>query len=153
MNLRGQRERFAFCRVLHAHRPAGGLRGLEVHPRIGGSISAIAVENQIAGREMDGILEFFRRRLIRRGDARGIGLQIDLHFALRRNIAGFRIKGEIVAINLIEARRVAAVKNDGDIVQFGAAVEFELLNLFGANSERPCGPRQISKIENRWPSA
>ena len=153
VNLRSEREGFAFCRVLYAHRPAGSLWGLEVHPRVGGGIPAIAVENQIAGGEMDGILEFLRRGLVRRADARRIGLQIDLHSTLRRNISGFRIEGEVLAIDLIEARRVAAVKNDGDIVQFGAAVKLELLNVFGTNRKDRAPGLLTLKIEIRSPSA
>ena len=135
------------CRILHTHGPAGGLRGAEINARTGGSVSAVAVEDQVAGLEMDGILEFLRSRLVGRGHAGGVGFQIDLHFTSRGNVAGFRIEGEVVAIDLIEAGGVAAVKDDADIVQFGTAVELEFFNVSGADGKDRASGFGLGKLK------
>ena len=135
MNLGRQRKRASLCYVTHAYGPARGLRCAEIDARLGGSVSAFLVEDQIAGFEVDGILEFLWSRLVGRGYPAGVGLQVDLHFSSGRDVARLRIVGEVVAINLVEAGGIAAVEDDVDVVQLGMAVELELLDALGANGE------------------
>src|SRR5208282_708533 len=129
------RQRRNFAGIANAHGPPRGLRSTEINARFGRSVAAIAVEDQVAGLEMDGILQLSRSGLIGRGDAGGVGLQINLHFAAGSNVAGLRIEGEIVAVDLIEARRVATVENDGDILQIGPSVELEFLHALSPDGK------------------
>ena len=84
---------------------------------------------------MDWILEFLRRGLIGAGDARRVGHQIDLHLALGDDLAGLLVESEIIAVNLIEARGIAAVQHNADVVQLGVAVQFELFDVAGLDGE------------------
>src|SRR5271166_6831529 len=130
MNLRRQRKCVALGRIVHANGPAAGLRGAEVDSGSGRGVTGFAIEDQIAGFEVDGILQLLWSRLIGRGPAPGVGFEINLHVAPRGDVSGIWIVGEIVAVNLIEARGIAAVENNADIVQFGVAIELELFNIF-----------------------
>ena len=65
----------------------------------------------------------------------------------------FVIVGEIVAVDLVEARGVAAVENNADVVQFGAAVELEFFYVFGLDGENGSFAVRTWKTENRWRSA
>ena len=77
--------------VLNTHGRAAGLNSAEVDSGIGECVTAILVENQVGGLEVDSILYFFRSRLIRAGDTRRVGFKIDLHLAFGRDVARFRI--------------------------------------------------------------
>ncbi len=136
MNLRLQGEHVGFPGILDADRPPGGLRRAEVNPRIGGSIATVLVEDQVFGFEVDGILELLGSALVRSSRARWIGFQIDLHFPVTRDVARFLVVGEVIPINLVEAGGIAAVENDADVVQFGAPVQLELLELAGLDGEQ-----------------
>ena len=129
VNLRHQRKRVGLPGILHAYGPPSGLRRTKVDPRVGGRIAAFLVEDEVSGLEVDGILEFPGSALVRSGHARRIGFQIDLHFAVSRYVAGFLVVGKVVPVDLIEAGGITAVKNDADVVQFGASVQLELLEL------------------------
>src|SRR5271169_1222051 len=84
---------------------------------------------------MDWILEFFGRGLIGTGEARRVSDKINLHIALGGDFAGFLIVREVVAVNLIETRRIAAIEQNGDVVQLGPPVELELFQIAGLNAE------------------
>src|SRR5208282_2553583 len=131
----GQREGCALGRIPHAHSPAGGLRSAKVNAGVGESVPTVAVEDQVAGLEMDGILEFLRGGLVRCSHAARIRFQINLHFASRDNVARFRIESEVITINLIKPRGVTAIENDADVMQFGTAVELEFLNVLGLDGK------------------
>ena len=93
------------------------------------AFAAVFVEDQVAGLQMDGILEFFWSGLIGTGEARWVRYQIDLHIAFGSDVAGFLVIGKIVAVDLVEARGIPAVEHDADVVQLGVAVELELLDV------------------------
>ena len=88
------------------------------------------------GLEVDGILEFLGSSLVGPGQAGRIGLQIDLHLAVSGDVARFLVIGEVVAVDLVEAGGIAAVENDADVVQFGAAIQLELLETAGLDGEQ-----------------
>ena len=123
VNLRQQRERVRLPGILHADGPPTGLRRTKSTRALVDSIAALLVEDQVSGFEVDWILKFPGSALVRSGAARWIGLQIDLHLAVTGDVARFLVVGEVVAVNLIEAGGIAAVENDADVVQFGAAVQ------------------------------
>src|ERR1700685_1148731 len=136
MNLRGQCEQVGLAGILHTHGPSRRLGRAEINPGIGGSVSAVLVEDQGFGLEVDGILEFLGSSLIGAGLTRRIGLQIDLDFTVSRDVARFLVVGEVVAINLVEAGGIAAVENNADVVQFGATVDLELLEAASLDGEQ-----------------
>ncbi len=72
MNLRNQRERVALAGILHADGPAGGLGCAEVNSRTGESVSALLIEDEVCGLEVDGILEFSGSSLIGSGSTRRV---------------------------------------------------------------------------------
>src|SRR5437588_8980571 len=90
---------------------------------------------------MDGILEFPGSALVRASKAGWVGLEIDLHVAAGRDVAGWLVVVEVVAINLIEAGGIFAVEDDTHVVQFGASVQFELLEVTGLDGEQ--GPLAV----------
>ncbi len=67
--------------------------------------------------------------MIRTHEARRVGDKINLHIAFGGDLTGFWIIGEVVAVNLIEARRITPIKQNGDVVQLGAPVELELFDI------------------------
>ncbi len=136
VNLRHQREDICLSGILHAHSPPAGLRRTKINPRIGGGIAGVLVEDQVSGLEVDGILEFLGSVLVRSGPTRWIGLQIDLHLAVPRDVARFFVVGEVVPVNLVEAGGIAAVENDADVVQLGAPIQLELLELARLNGKQ-----------------
>ena len=135
MNLRVQLERVRLSQVMRAHGPAGGLRRAEIDARIGGCVAAVFIENQVAGLEVDGILERLGRRLIQVAGPFRIGFEVDLHLALGDDVARFRIISKVVARDLVEAGRIASVEHDVHVLQVGVAVELELLDVAGADGE------------------
>ena len=50
--------------------------------------------------------------------------------------SGLLVVGKIVAVDLVEARRIAAVKHDADVVQLGVAVELEYFDVAGLDGEK-----------------
>src|SRR5260370_28924709 len=85
---------------------------------------------------MDGILEFLGSALVRASKAGWVGLEIDLHVAAGRDVAGLLVVVKVVAINLVEAGGIAAVENNTHVVQFGATVQFELLEVTGLDGKQ-----------------
>ena len=77
---------------------------------------------------MDWILDFLRRGLIRAGHTGRVGDQIDLDLSVCSYVAGFLVVSKILAVDLIESRGIGSVEDDVDIVQFGIAVQLELLD-------------------------
>jgi hypothetical protein len=135
VNLRRQGQRVALARVLHAHGPTRGLRRSKFDPGSGHGVSAVLVKNQIVGLQVDRILHFFRCGLIRTGEARRVGHKIDLHVAFGGDVARLLVEGKIVAIDLIEARGVAAIEQDADVVQLGVAVKLEFFDVAGLDGK------------------
>src|SRR5208282_2260365 len=101
-----------------------------------------------AGLQVDWILELFGSRLVWSGKACGVRDEIDLHVAFGGNVASFRVISEIVAVNLVKARGVAAVKHDVDVVQFGATIKFELLQVTGLDGEQRALPVGFGKLKS-----
>jgi hypothetical protein len=126
MNLRHQRKRVALAGVLHAHGPSADLGRAEIHAGIGGGVSAVLVEDEISGLQVDGILEFLGCALVGPSQAGRVGLKVDLHVATRGHVARFLVVGKVVPVNLVEAGGIAAVENNADVMQFGAAIQLEL---------------------------
>src|ERR1700674_85669 len=85
---------------------------------------------------MNGVLEFLGSALVGTGKAGSVGFEIDLHVTAGRDVARFLVVGKIVPVNLVEAGGVFAVKHDADVVQFGAAVQLELLEIAGLDGEQ-----------------
>ena len=84
---------------------------------------------------MDWILDFLGCGLVWAGHPGRVGDQIDLDFAVCSYVAGFLVVSKIFAINLIESRGVGSVEDDVDVVQFGIAVQLELLDAAGLYGE------------------
>ena len=136
MNLRRKGQRVALADVLHAYGGAGGLRRAKFDLRIGRRVSGFAVEYQISRLQVNRILQFLGRGLISAGEARRVRHQIDLYVAFGGDVAGFLVVGKIVAVNLVEARGIAAVEHDADVVQFGVSVKFELFHVACLDGEQ-----------------
>src|SRR5258708_25781452 len=135
MNIRVKRERVSFPFILQAHGPSTCLRGAEINSRLGGGVPTFLIKNQIPGLEMDGILQLLGSALVWSRQTCGVGLEIDLHITAGRNIARFLVVAEIVSINLIKAGGVATVENNTDVVQLGAPIQLELLDVAGLDGE------------------
>src|SRR5437879_5150182 len=116
MNLRCEGECVALAGVLDSDSPAAGLRCPEFHASIRPGIPGVFVEYEIARLEMDRVLEVFGSGLVRALQSRRVRNQVDLHFPLSRDVSSLLVVGKIVAVDLIEARGVATVKNNRDVV-------------------------------------
>ena len=136
VNLRRQGQRVAFARILHADGPARGLRRAELHTRVRSSVARISVENQIAGFQVNRIFQRLGYGLIGTGQPAGICHQVNLHIALGRDVAAARVVGEIVAVDLVVAGRIAAVENDVDVVQLGAVAHNKAFEAAGLDGEK-----------------
>src|SRR6266851_1388242 len=90
---------------------------------------------------MDGILEFLGSALVRTSKSGRVGLEIDLNIAAGRDVAGLLVVVEVVAVNLVEAGGIAAVENNTHVVQFGPAIQLELLKVAGFDGEQ--GPLAV----------
>jgi hypothetical protein len=121
--------------ISHSHRPATGLRSHYFHLGIGECVAGIFVEYQIAGLQVDRILDFLRRGLVRAGHPGRVGDQIDLDLPVCSYVSGFLVVSKILAVDLIESRGVGPVEDDVDVVQFGIAVQLELLDAAGLYGE------------------
>jgi len=138
VNLGWQGESVGVSIVARAHGPTGCLRSSKLYLGIGPRRPAIAVKGKIARLEVNRVLQFFRRGLVGAGLSGRIGFQIDLNLALRHNVAGLLVVGEIIPVDLIETRRIFAVNDDADLAQFRPAVELELNDIAGLNcKQRP----------------
>ena len=84
---------------------------------------------------MKGASEFLGDGLIGVGSSGGIRFQVNLDFSLGRDVSGFRIVSEIVAVDAVEARGITSVEHDVDVVQLGAVAEFESLEIASLNGE------------------
>ncbi len=73
---------------------------------------------------MDRILQFFGSALVRAGKACRVGFEIDLHVATGLNVSRLFVVNKVIAVNLVEAGGIFAVKNNTHVVQFGATVQF-----------------------------
>ena len=99
------------------------------------SVACLLVKEQIGGREVNGIFQFFRRRLVGMNQAFRVGLKIHLDLTFSHDVAGLRIVFKIRTVDLVEAAGVASVKRDRDVVQLGASALLELHRLAGLNFE------------------
>src|SRR4030088_2953841 len=78
---------------------------------------------------------------------RRVGFKIDLNLAFGRDVARFRIVQEIIARDLVETGSIATVKNDVDLVQFGAPIQFEFFNLPGLDGKERTPALGLGKLE------
>src|SRR5437762_2231289 len=62
--------------------------------------------------------------------------QVDLDFAHGGDVPRSLVVGEILSIDLVEAGGIASVENNVYIVQFGIAVELELLDAARLHGEK-----------------
>src|SRR6202011_919874 len=147
MDLGGEGEGVAMACVLNTHGPAAGLNSAELDSGIGERVATILVENQVGGLEVDGILEFFRSRLIRAGGPRRVSFKVDLHLAFGRDVARFRIVQEIIAGDLVETGSIATVENNVDLVQFSAPVHFEFFHRPGSDGKERTPALGLGKLE------
>src|SRR5258708_687428 len=85
---------------------------------------------------MDRILQFFGSALVRAGKACRVGFEIDLHVATGLNVSRLFVVNKVIAVNLVEAGGIFAVKNNTHVVQFGATVQFELLEVAGFDGKQ-----------------
>ena len=85
---------------------------------------------------MNGIFQFFRRRLVGMSQSFRVGLKIHLDLTLSEDVAGLRIKFKIRTVDLVKAAGVAPVQRNRDVVQLGAAALLELHRLAGLNFEK-----------------
>ena len=148
MNLRRQGQGIALPRVFHAHGPPGGLWSSKFDPRRSHGVSAVFVEDEIACLQVDRILEFFGRGLIGTAEPGRVGDQIDLHVALGSDVASFLVESKIVAIDLVETRRVAPIQHDADVVQLGVAPQFEFFDITGLDGEQGALAVRLGKLKS-----
>lgn len=136
MDLRGKSQNIALSRILRAHSPSPGLRRAELDAGVGESVACVLVEDQIAGLQVNSVLNVLWRGLIGARAALGIGDKIDLNFAPGGYFSAFRVIAEVIPINLIVAGRIAAIEDDADLVQFGSAIELELFYIRGFDGKQ-----------------
>ena len=111
------------------------MRKAELDSLVGVRVAGLLIENQAAGLEVNGILEFLGRSLVRVAQTFGVGFEVNLGFTLGGDVSGLLVILEIGSINAIEAGGVAAVERDFHIVKFGVRSPPELDCLSGTNGE------------------
>ncbi len=87
-------------------------------------------------REVDGIFQFFGRRLVGMKQAFRVGFEIHLDLTFADDVAGLRIVLKIGAVDLVEAGGIASVQRDRDIMQLGTPTLLELHCFAGLNFEQ-----------------
>jgi hypothetical protein len=120
---------------------------LKIHAGLSESVSAVAVEHQVASFQVDGIFQVPRSGLVGRIETGGIGFQVDLHVSLGDHIAGFGIEAEVVAVDTVEAGGISPVERDADFVKIGASVEFEFFDAPGADGEEGAASLGFGELE------
>jgi hypothetical protein len=64
-----------------------------------------------------------------------------------RDIARLLVVAEVISVNLVETGGIAAVKNNADVVQFGAPVQLELLELARLDGELSALPVGLGELK------
>src|SRR6202035_1161970 len=90
-----------------------------------------------------------RSSLVRTLQSSGIRLKIDLHFPAGSNVARFLVVGKCIAINLVEAGGIASIENNGDVMQFGAAIQLELLKVGSLDGKQRTLAIRLGKLKAR----
>src|ERR1700692_634495 len=98
---------------------------------------------------MDSIFYFLRSSLVRPLQSSRIRLKVDLHFPAGFHVARFLVVGKCITINLIEAGGIASIENNGDVVQFGTAIQFELLKVGSLDGEQCSLAVRLGKLKAR----
>ena len=99
------------------------------------SITGLLIEDQTAGLQVEGILQFFRRGLVGIENTPGIGFQINLDLALGSHISGLLVVFEVGTIDPVIPAGVASIYGDGNIVKFSASALLELHSFAGFDFE------------------
>ena len=140
-DLRLERESAGFGVIAHSDRRSAGLRNVKVDSLLGEGVARLLIEGKAAGLQVDRILQFLGSGLVGAGEARGIGLQIDLDFAFCNHIAGQRVVFELGAVDLVETAGIPAIERDGHVVELGAAPVCEFDRLASLNLKQ--SPRSV----------
>src|SRR5690348_7077154 len=99
----------AFGVIAGADRRTGGLRQMKIDALVCDCLTCLLIEAQTAGGDVDRVLSFPRRSLVRAAWPFSIPLEIDIYFAFGEDVACLRIVFEIIAIDLVEAIRFFSV--------------------------------------------
>src|SRR5271166_2221543 len=147
MNLRIKRQRAALTGIFHSESPSRSLWRTKFDAGVCPGIASVFVEYEIARLQMDRVLQRFWCGLVGARQSSGIRDQIDLDVAHGGDIARLLVVGKIVAVNLVEARRVAAIKHNRNVVKLGIAVQLELFHIAGLDREERALAVGLGKLE------
>src|SRR5205085_8475416 len=82
------------------------------------------------------ILQLRRRRLVGLHRAFGVGLEVDVDLAFGADVLGAWVVGELAAVYLVKAVRLAAVDDDVDLVELRAPALLELQSVRRSHREQ-----------------
>ena len=106
------------------------------------------VERQPLGAQVDGIPHLPRQRLVIQALAFGVTLQVDVDLSPGNHGSRLRVILKVVAVDLVEAVRLAPVHDDVHVVQLGMPALFELGCLGSSNREQGAPAFTLGKRES-----